>query len=107
MTEVQTAASDIAFEPMLSPTQASSLLDLMIYERVLECVDLDALSRVEQGLMSTVSDVVGMSPQQASYAAKSMIDRSLLRLPSHARSYLRVVEALQCDDCEGDPCSCD
>ena len=91
---------------MLSPIQASSLLELMIYERVLECIDLDALYRVEQGLMSTVSDVVGVSLEQASYAAKSMIDRSLLRLPSHARSYLRVVEALHCDDCEGDPCSC-
>jgi hypothetical protein len=93
-------------EPLLTPSQASSLLDLVIYERVLECVDLDALVRVEVALMSTVADLAGISTHQASYAAKSMIDRALLRLPSHARAYLRVVEAMRCDDCGCTRCDC-
>ncbi len=96
-----------AGEPLLDPAQAASLLDLVVYERVLECVDLDALARVECALMSTVADVAGISPRQASYTAKSMVDRALLRLPSHVRAYLRAVDALRCDDCGKDRCACD
>ncbi|HEY0193547.1 MAG TPA: hypothetical protein VGC42_20660 [Kofleriaceae bacterium] len=94
-------------EPLLEPAQAASLLDLVIYERVLECIDLDALARVEHALMSTVAELAGVSPHQASYTAKSMVDRALLRFPSHARAYLRVVDALRCTDCGHDRCACD
>jgi len=94
-------------EPLLTPAQTSSLLDLVVYERVLECVDLDALVRIEVALMSTVADVAGVSTHQASYAAKSMIDRALLRLPSHARAYLRVVEAMRCHHCGCTKCDCE
>ena len=45
--------------PLLAPHQAAVLLDQVIYEQVLACIDLEALYQLEQSLTMTVADFEG------------------------------------------------
>ena len=76
--------------PPLSASQVADLLDHVIYEQVLACVDLDALQDLEQSLTMLAGDVDGVSPDHAADLAKAMLDRALLRLPDAMRRYLRA-----------------
>jgi hypothetical protein len=75
--------------PLLTPAQASTLLDQVLYEQVLECIDLDALYRVEQSLVMLVGELDGMDEARIAATATAMLDRALLRLPENMRGYLR------------------
>jgi hypothetical protein len=75
------------------------LLDQVIYEQVLECVDLDALYRLEQSLTMIVADFE-RDADHAAGVAKAIIDRALLRIPDDIRSYLHAVAGPPFDDCE-------
>jgi hypothetical protein len=86
--------------PLVSPAQAAALLEHVIYEQVLECVDLDALYQLEQSLTLSAGDLEGIDHDHAADLAKSMLDRALLRLPDDMRRYLRAVEWMSCDGCE-------
>ena len=76
--------------PPLSASQVADLLDHVIYEQVLACVDLDALYDLEQSLTMLAGDVDGVSPDHAADLAKAMVDRALLRLPDDLRRHLRA-----------------
>lgn len=84
--------------PLLPPAHAAMLLDNVIYQQVLECVDLDALYRIEQSLVMQLGDLGGVDVH---VQASTMIDRALLRLPGDLRSYLSaVITPFRCDLCE-------
>ena len=85
--------------PLLTPAQAAVLLDQVIYEQVLECIDLDALYHVAQALDSSLGEIDGVADAQVAELARSMIDRALLRLPDDLRGYLRITELAERDDC--------
>ena len=85
--------------PLLAPAQAAILLDQVIYEQVLECVDLDALYRLEQSLTMIVADFE-RDADRAGDLAKAIIDRALLRIPDDVRSYLHAVSGPPFDGCE-------
>jgi hypothetical protein len=76
--------------PLFTPPQAAALLDQIIYEQVLESVDLDALYRLEQSLTLMVGELHGVAFAQATESAKAVLDRCLLRLPDDIRRYLRA-----------------
>ena len=76
--------------PLFTPTQAAALLDQLIYEQVLESVDLDALYRLEQSLTMMVGELHGVPFAQATESAKAVIERCLVRLPDDIRRYLRA-----------------
>jgi hypothetical protein len=76
--------------PLLAPHQAAVLLDEVIYEQVLACIDLDALHQLEQSLTMTVADFEG-DADRAADLAKALVDRALLRIPDDVRRYLHVV----------------
>jgi hypothetical protein len=76
--------------PLFTPAQAAALLDQLIYEQVLESVDLDALYRLEQSLTMMVGELHGVSFAEATESATAVIDRCLLRLPDDIRRYLRA-----------------
>ena len=76
--------------PLLAPHQAAVLLDEVIYEQVLACIDLDALHQLEQSLTMTVADFES-DADRAADLAKALVDRALLRLPDDVRRYLHVV----------------
>lgn len=105
--------------PLLTPGQATALLDQIVYEQVLECVDLDALFHVAQSLDSMVGEIIsqidrriegqtggrldgqtgGTAGDRADDLARSILDRALLRLPDDLRGYLRVSEYAAREDC--------
>jgi hypothetical protein len=76
--------------PLFTPPQAAALLDQIIYEQVLESVDLDALYRLEQSLTMMVGELHGVPFAQATESAKAVLERCLLRLPDDIRRYLRA-----------------
>ena len=85
--------------PLLTPVQAAVLLDQVIYEQVLECVDLDALYHVAQSLDSMIGEIDGVASEHVGELARSILDRALLRLPDDLRGYLRVSEWAAREDC--------
>jgi hypothetical protein len=93
-------ATPTAPGPLVTPDQATILLDQVIYEQVLEAVDVDALYRLEQTLIMQISDLDGVSHLRAENVARSMIERALLRLPDDIRRCLSAAAFLECDGCE-------
>src|SRR6185295_13866157 len=79
--------------------QATELLDHVVYEQVLECIDLDELVQLEQSLALNATGLPGITHQRGTELAKAMLDRAFHRLPDDIRTYLRAVEALACDGC--------
>jgi hypothetical protein len=87
--------------PLLAPDQASRLLDDVIYERVLGCVDLQALFMVEVDLWVALSEADVADAESAKRLAKEMIDRALRRLPDEERRYGAMRPfGHECADCE-------
>ncbi len=88
--------------PLFTPPQATALLDQVIYEQVLECVDLDALYHLEQSLLLMVSDLQAMPHDRATETTQALLDRCLLRLPDDVRRFLStgpVSMPFAFDDC--------
>jgi hypothetical protein len=75
------------------------LLDQVIYEQVLECIDLEALYHVAQSLDTMIGEVEGVPDAQVGELARSMIDRALLRLPDDLRGYLCISEWAERENC--------
>lgn len=85
--------------PPLSDDEASTLLDGLIYEQVVACVDLDELHALEQTLALLASELDGIGPTRAATLATAVIDGALRRLPDDLRRYLDAASLL----CEGCP----
>jgi hypothetical protein len=85
--------------PLLTPVQAHTLLDQVIYEQVLECIDLDALYRLEQSLTMMIGEIDGVSGDHTSAMVTAMLDRALRRIPADVRSYLEAA-SWPFDGCE-------
>ena len=88
--------------PLLSPDQATRLLDDVLYERVLGCIDLRALFMIEVDLWVALSECeVCADDDEAKHLAKQMIDRALSRLHDEDRRYGPVRPfGFECPDCE-------
>ena len=71
---------------MIAPEVASKLLDDVVYERVLGCIDLDALFQFEQELWSIIGETEN-DDDKIGDLAKEMIDRAFARLPDEPRRY--------------------
>jgi hypothetical protein len=61
---------------LISPAKASELLESLIVERVMECVDFRALLRVEHGLWDALGGC-GLRDDQIVEIARAMIDKAL------------------------------
>jgi hypothetical protein len=76
----------------MSPDLAARLLEDVLYQRVLDCIDLEALAHLEQELWASVYDT-GPSDDDSLRVAREMLDRAFARIQRDPRRYL-----LQCDD---------
>jgi hypothetical protein len=76
--------------PLLTQAQAATLLDQVVYEQIFECIDLEALYRLEQSLIMMVGELPGVSRDQAGDMVTAMLDRALHRVPADVRGYLRA-----------------
>jgi hypothetical protein len=88
--------------PLLAPEHASKLLEDVLYERVLGCVDLEALFMIELDLWVALAERDAADENDAKPIAKAMIDRALLRLPDEERRYAAIrpfgSECLNCEE---------
>lgn len=74
--------------PALASGDASTLLDRLIYEQVVACIDLDELSALEQAITLLAAEIDGVGPDRAADLARAMLDAALRRLPDDLRRYL-------------------
>jgi hypothetical protein len=90
----------------LPVADATTLLDRLIYEQVVACIDLEELHALEQALTLVAADLDGFSPDRAADLARAMIDAALRRLPDDVRRYLHDADWLRdqrCELCEEEP----
>lgn len=79
---------------MMTPEQASKLLDEVIYERVVRHIDVDGLHRFELELWLALQEVTGATDM---VRARELIDRALVRFRDDPR---RMIGASPFGDCE-------
>lgn len=72
---------------MIAPDLAGKLLDDAIYHRVLDCLDLEALSDIEHDLWAVVFDA-GNSDDASWALARDLVDRAFARIQRDPRRYL-------------------
>jgi len=89
-------------QPPLAAEQAATLLDRLVYEQVLACIDLDELYRLEQSIALLAGELDGIGEKQATELARAMLDGALARLPGDVRRYLRAewIDLTDCPLCE-------
>ena len=71
----------------MSPALAAKLLDDVLYQRVLDCIDLEALAHLEQELWAAVYDG-GTNEDDSLRVAHEMLDRAFERMQRDPRRYL-------------------
>lgn len=92
--------------PLLAPDKASKLLDEVIYERVLGCIDVDALLHFECELSCAFDECGFRDSVHALDLAKDMIDRALHRACEERwQAHLRrgrssALESWDCESCD-------
>lgn len=70
-------------KPLMNPEQAAWLLDRVIYEQVLERIDLCRLQDLEAKLSIEISRLQGTTDEQMLSRARGLISRALRRLADH------------------------
>jgi hypothetical protein len=84
--------------PLIAPAQAAELLDHVVREQVLECLDLEALYRLEQSLTLLVAELEAAAGDQPAAVAAALVDRALARLPDDVRRFIRAGPGSPFDD---------
>jgi hypothetical protein len=82
--------------PFMSPARAEALLADVIYERVVECIDLTRLAEIEQELAELHAEQPPSDRGISEAWARGMIDAALARLPADPRRYLLFGECGLC-----------
>jgi hypothetical protein len=76
------------------------LLDRLIHEQIVACIDLDELVALEQALTLVAAELDGVGPERAADLARAMLDAALRRLPDELRRYLDDADLLRQGRCE-------
>lgn len=84
---------------LVPPEKAQELLEEVLYERVVEHVDVAALYKLESDLWMAMCDVEVMHEDAARTAARDMIARALRRLADEPDRYAQLLSPFG-DDCE-------
>lgn len=89
--------------PLLPPEQAGKLLDELVYDRVLDCIDLDTLLTFECELACAFDECTREGHARGCDLAKEMIDRALdrardQRWEAHLRNSVPFTEPWGCED---------
>jgi hypothetical protein len=83
----------------VAAAQAANLVDRIVHERVLACLDLEALHDLEQSLTLTVGTLDEGHAERAAEVASAIVDRALAQLAGDARRYLAALDFMACDGC--------
>lgn len=71
---------------LMTPEQASKLLDEVVYERVVGCIDFDALFQFEQELWHALYEC-GLDDEGVIQATDQLIERALARAGTDPRRH--------------------
>lgn len=82
--------------PLMSPLRAEVLLADVIYERVVECIDLVRLADIEHELAELHADQPPCDRAASDAWARSTIESALARLPADPRRYLQFGDCGLC-----------
>lgn len=82
--------------PLMSPARVEALLADVIYERVVECVDLARLADLEGELAELHAEQPPSDRGISEAWARATIDAALARLPMDPRRYLVVGDCGLC-----------
>ncbi len=88
-----------ATPPALAADEAAVLLDRLIYEQVVACIDLEELHALEQAITLLAAELDGVGPDRAADLARAMLDAALRRLPDDLDRYLHGAGWLHHDEC--------
>lgn len=95
-------SKQVTAPPLLPPAQADKLLEELVYERVVECIDFDALYQFEQELWCALGDLV--APDEVAEVAAEMVGRALVRTREDERRWITFADSgtssVLDDDCE-------
>ena len=85
----------------MPPSAVQKLLDGVIYEALLDMVDLDALHRLEGVLVTNLLDLGEIEPDKAIAVASMMIERAWHKLAEDPRRYAdpRAGDGMDCELC--------
>lgn len=72
---------------MIPPELATKLLDDVIFQRVLSCIDLEELALLEQELWMSVH-ALGRNDEQSLHVAREMLDRAFARIQHDPQRYV-------------------
>lgn len=85
---------------MIAPDVAGKLLEDVLYQRVLDCIDLEGLSELEQELWGAVYDT-GSSDDESLRIARELLDRAFARIQRDPRRYLlQFADGSRCERLE-------
>jgi len=84
--------------PLMSKEQATKLLEEVVYERVLACVQLMSLFRFELDLWVAVHEAGLGDEERSREIASEMIDRALHRVADDEQRYALFDQCEVCGD---------
>ena len=85
---------------MIGTDMAIKLLDDVVYQRVLSCIDLEELALLEQELFLSAHGV-GRSDEESLLLARDVLDRAFARIQHDPRRYgLGFEDGCMCDPLE-------
>ena len=80
--------------------RASDLAEQLIYERVIACIDFDALMLFEQELWCALG-AINDDDREVTALAKELIDKALRLMPEDPRRYAAIQPfGMECELCE-------
>ena len=86
---------------MIAPDKAARLLDDVLYQRVVECINLPKLLMVEIDLWASLSECTNGVDKALRAEAAAMVDRAIARFAADPERYAPVHPfGTQCDLCE-------
>jgi hypothetical protein len=89
----------------ISPAMAHKLLERIVYEGVIECIDFDSLARMEDMLAMELCGTSEDDVDKAVAIAKAMIDQAWSEAISDARRYVNIQghgDGMDCELCDAE-----
>jgi len=72
----------------------------VIFERVIDCIDLDGIAEIEQSLTLMLGDIEGVPCARARELARDILERAVRQLPDDLLDYTSLTNILSLDRCE-------
>jgi hypothetical protein len=79
----------------LTAEYASAVLDQLVYELVLDCIDLKKLYGLEEQLAMAIGQTDKLGEDAMMEISRAMIGKAIRRIPDDHRQYVKVFSAFE------------